>query len=251
MRSDSSVEIFPDPATLFRVAAEKIAAIAHAAVATRGRFFIALAGGNTPRELYLLLARDEWRHQVPWANTHIFFGDERCVPPDHPDSNYGMAKKALLDRLALPASQVHRMSSEQEPLAAAAAYEQEIRRVLESAGNELPLFDLILLGLGNDGHTASLFPGTAALHEKEKLVAANYAEKFKSHRLTLTLPVLNNAHHVMFLISGESKANIVHEILQAPQRSFQYPAELVQPEPGKLWWLLDRAAAMKLNPAAV
>jgi 6-phosphogluconolactonase len=251
MRSDSSIEIFHEPAALFRAAAEKIAGIAHAAVAECERFFIALAGGNTPRELYLLLARDEWRHQVPWAKTHIFFGDERCVPPDHPDSNYGMARKTLLDRLALPASQVHRMSGEQEPLAAAAAYEQEIRRAFESPPSEPVRFDLILLGLGNDGHTASLFPGTQALQEKEKLVVANYVEKFNSHRLTLTLPVLNNAHHVMFLISGESKANVVHEILQAPQRSFEYPAELVQPEQGKLWWLLDRAAAMKLNPTAV
>lgn len=240
-------EVYSDHRALFQAAAEHFSEIANSAVAAHGIFFVALAGGNTPRELYLLLAQPAWRSRVPWEKAHIFFGDERCVPPEHPDSNYRMAREVLLEALSLPEQNIHRMAGEQEPHAAALAYQQEIRRVFSIAGDKLPRFDLILLGLGSDGHTASLFPGTAALHEKEKLVVANYVDKLNSFRLTLTLPVLNNAQHIMFLAVGDNKANILHEIFEMPDRPIKYPAELVRPTNGTVIWLLDRAAANKLQ----
>jgi 6-phosphogluconolactonase len=243
-------EIHPNPPALFRAAAEKFAQIANDAVMKRGVFFVALAGGNTPRDLYLLLAHENWRARVPWQQTNIFFGDERCVPPDHPDNNYRMAREALLDQLSLPERNIHRMRGEDDPHAAAAAYEKEIFDVFGAAGIKKPCFDLILLGLGNDGHTASLFPETPALREKEKLVTANYVEKFKSYRLTMTLPLLNASLNVLFLVSGEGKAAIIDEIFKNSTRSFQYPAELVQPHVGKLLWLLDRTAAAALQSSA-
>jgi len=239
-------EIHPGPAALFQKAAEKFAQIANDAVMKHGAFFVALAGGNTPRELYVLLTQENWRARVPWEKAHIFFGDERCVPPDHIDSNYRMVREALLDKLNLPESKVHRMAGEQEPQLAAAAYETEILQVFSGEGIEPPRFDLILLGLGNDGHTASLFPETSALYEKEKLVVANYVEKFKSYRLTMTLPLLNNSRNILFLVSGESKAAIVKDIFQNHNRSQHYPAELICPTDGRLLWLLDQAAAAEL-----
>jgi len=243
-------EIHLDSSALFQSAAEKLVRIANDAVMKQGAFFVALAGGNTPCELYILLAHENWRARVPWQRTHIFFGDERCVLPDHPDSNYRMAREAFIAKVNIPESHVHRMAGEEEPHMAAAAYEQEIFRVFAANGIERPRFDLILLGLGSDGHTASLFPETSALHEKEKLVVANYVEKFKSYRLTMTLPLINASRQVLFLVSGESKAAIVEEIFKNTERSFQYPAELVQPNDGKLLWLIDRVAAAALQSSA-
>jgi 6-phosphogluconolactonase len=246
-KTPPQVEIYADPPALFRAAAEKFVQIANEAVQAQGKFFVVLAGGNTPRELYLLLAQENWQSRVPWGKTHVFFGDERCVPPDHADSNFRMAREALLDKLSLPESNIHRMRGEDAPDAAATAYAKEIPRVFGVEGNKLPRFDLILLGLGNDGHTASLFPGTAALHENQQIVVANFVEKFKSYRLTLTLPAINNAKEIVFLVSGESKAEIIYEIFNALNRPVKYPAELVQPASGRLLWLLDRAAASKLS----
>jgi len=241
------VAYYKDHTSLFRGAAEKFVKAANDSVEMQGYFFVALAGGNTPRDFYRLLAKPEWRERMPWEKTHIFFGDERCVPPDHSDSNYRMAREALLDDLALPDEQIHRMAGEQEPHAAAVAYEREIRRVCVEAGMKRVGLDLALLGLGTDGHTASLFPGTAALQEKIKLAAANYVEKFNSYRLTMTLPMLNRAFDVIFLVAGESKADVVYEIFKAHNRRFQYPAELVQPKSGNVYWLLDDATASKLQ----
>lgn len=240
-------EIYPDPSALVIAAAEKFVQITNDAATKQGVFFVALAGGNTPRELYVLLAQENWRTLVPWEKAHIFFGDERCVPPEHSDSNYRMAREALIEKIDIPEGNVHRMVGEKEPHEAAAAYEQEIVRNFAACGIEPPRFDLMLLGLGNDGHTASLFPETSALHEKEKLVTANYVEKFKSYRLTMTLPLLNNSRNVFFLVSGESKAAIVRDIFQNRNRSQHYPAELIRPVDGQLLWLLDQTSAAELQ----
>ena len=242
------LEIHPDASSLYQAAARHVVEIARRSVAEHGAFFVALAGGSTPRELYLLLAEAPWRSMAPWDRTQVFFGDERCVAPDHPESNYRMAREALLDKLALPATHIHRMLGELEPNAAASAYQEEIRRAFAIDAEQAPGFDLILLGLGPDGHTASLFPDSAALREDRKWVVANYVAKLDSFRLTLTLPALNHAREVMFLVSGGSKAEVVHHIFETPERHFKYPAELVQPKLGRLRWLLDRAAASRLQP---
>ncbi len=240
-------EIHPDSHALFQSAAEKFVQIANDAIIKRGVFFVALAGGNTPRELYVLLAQENWRTRAPWPQTHIFFGDERCVKPDHQDSNYRMALEALIGKIDIPAGHVHRIRGDDDPETAAAAYEIEIINVFSVAGIKKPRFDLVLLGLGNDGHTASLFPETSALYEKEKLVVVNYVEKFKSYRLTMTLPLLNASRSVIFLVSGENKTAIIEEIFKNTERSFQYPSELVQPSDGKLLWMLDHAATAALH----
>lgn len=242
-------EVYPDHTALMRAAAQHFATIASDAVVMRGKFMVALAGGNTPRDLYLLLAQRWWRTRIPWDKSHIFFGDERCVPAQHPESNYRMVHEALLGKLVLPAENVHRMAGELDPQVAAAAYQQEIVRTFGTTAKAPPRFDLILLGLGSDGHTASLFPGTAALHESEKLVVANYVERLKSFRLTLTLPVCNHARYIIFLVAGESKADIVNEVIGAPDRpGSRYPAQLIRPTDGAALWLLDRAAGHKLPP---
>lgn len=246
----SDVAVYADQEALFEAAAERLSQIASSAVAARGRFFIALSGGNTPRAFYLLLSQSPWRARVPWAKAEVFFGDERCLPPQHPDSNFHIACKAMIEPLSLPQENVHRMLGELDPHAAAAAYQQEIVNAFSNAANMLPRFDLVLLGLGADGHTASLFPGSDALQENEKLVVANYVDKLKAYRLTLTLPVLNNARHIMFLVVGENKSSIANELFVRPNRSIKYPAELIRPTDGTIIWFLDRAAASKLQPSA-
>ena len=204
------------------------------ALARKDLFTVALSGGSTPKVLYQVLA-EEFREQVPWSNTHFFWSDERHVPPDHPDSNYRMAHEALLSRVPVPASNVHRVRSE-NPSAQEAADEYE--KVI------VPRLDLILLGLGTDGHTASIFPGSEVLHETKRLVAAPWVEKLNAYRITMTLPLLNKGASVLFLVSGAEKAEIVKEVLEGPQK---YPAQFVQPTNGELIWMLDRDAAAGLN----
>ena len=227
--------VYEDAAGLATAAAENFVVLAREAIAARGRFLVALAGGSTPRAAYELLATEPFAASVDWTRVHLFWGDERCVPPDHPDSNYRMARAALLDKVQIPAANVHRMRCELAPQQAAAAYERELEKALGEDGR----FDLILLGLGADGHTASLFPGAAALGERERRVLAVYVEKLKAWRVTLTLPVINTARHVIFLVSGTSKA----ETLARIRAGEPLPAGLVRPDQGRLLWLLDRAAA--------
>lgn len=234
--------VCPDAAALARQGTEQFIARAGEAVARAGRFAVALSGGSTPAALYSLLAAGEFCDRVDWPRVHLFWGDERCVPPDHPDSNFRMTREHLLDRIQLPPENIHRMQGETEPVAAAAAYESELRKFF-SAG--LPRFDLVLLGLGEDGHTASLFPGSAALKETEHWVAAVYVDKLRSHRLTLTLPVINAAAHVAFLVAGASKAAIVKEMLGSANGS-SYPAAQVMPARGQLTWLIAADAAAGL-----
>lgn len=229
------------------MAAEEVVRAANEAVAQRGRFTIALSGGSTPRNLNTLLATNA-RTSLLWDRMFFFWGDERHVPPTDPESNYRMAEETLLSKIPVAPANVFRIPAENPDAAAAAdAYEQTLRKFFGLQPGEFPRFDLILLGMGPDGHTASLFPGTAALQEKSRLVVANWVEKFKTSRITLTLPVLNAARSVTFLVSGTDKAAALQAVLQSNAPGDQYPAKLVQPTDGKLIWLVDRAAASELK----
>ncbi|MBI4552505.1 MAG: 6-phosphogluconolactonase [Candidatus Latescibacteria bacterium] len=246
-----NIQICQDVDSLSRQATVEFVRLANRAISSTGRFTVALAGGSTPRKLYDLLASEAFRTQVIWSNVEVFWGDERCVPPDHPDSNYRMAYEALLSQVPIPPDLIHRMPAERDDVAAAAdEYERTIRESFDLADGEFPRFDLILLGMGDDGHTASLFPGTAAIHEQRRLVVAHYVEKFKTNRMTLTPPVLNGGHNVFFLVSGESKAATLKEVLQGESQPDRYPSQVVRPESGSLVWLIDRAAARLLDLAA-
>jgi 6-phosphogluconolactonase len=234
---------------LFQAAASEFFLRAIDAVNTTGRFTVALSGGSTPRGLYRLLATDPaWRDQLPWQNMHFFWGDERHVPPEHADSNFRMANEALLSVAPVPAANVHRMHGEAANAAdAAREYEDELHEAFGLKAGEVPRFDLILLGLGPEGHTASLFPGTHALTENQRLVVSNWVGKLFADRITLTPPVLNNAACVMFIVSGPDKATALKGILEGPYEPDQLPAQLVNPTNGRLVWLLDRAAAQELG----
>ena len=247
----SSVEIrtLTTPQELFEAGAELVAHAAKESVDERGRFTIALSGGSTPRNLYNLLATNA-RTSLPWDRMFFFFGDERHVPPTDKDSNFRMANEAMLSKAPIPEANIFRVPAEDPDAAAVAeAYDQTLRKFFALEPGQVPVFDLILLGLGTDGHTASLFPGTEALAEKNRLVVANWVEKFKTHRITFTLPVLNAAHEVAFLVSGSDKAPALQAVLQSDAPGEKYPAKLVHPTNGKLIWLVDRAAASGLAAA--
>lgn len=239
-----NIEIYPDVASLARAAAEAVVKLAAEAITARGRFSIGLSGGSTPRTLYALLASTPFAGRIDWANVHIFWGDERCVPPNHPDSNTRMARETWLDHVTIPASQVHRMRGELDPGPAAEEYEQLLRTFFTQAAG--PRFDLLLLGMGDDGHTASLFPGTPALHENIRWTVANYVEKLKAWRITLTPPAINAAAHVRFLAAGESKAAVLHDVLRGPYLPEKYPSQLIRPTSGHLVWMVDTAASSLL-----
>jgi 6-phosphogluconolactonase len=245
------VRIFADVGALSRAAAQEFVRRAGEALAARGRFAVALSGGSTPRQLYQLLAAEPFRSQVDWSRVDFFWGDERCVPPDHKDSNYRMAREALLDRLAVPGDHVHRMEAERADRDAAARdYQETLARVLGVlAGGEPPALDLVLLGLGPDGHTASLFPHTAALAEHSRWVVVNYVPKFGTDRLTLTAPVLNRGREVLFLVAGADKAEPLAEVLEGPPDPDRLPAQRIRPAHGRLVWFVDRQAAARLSPA--
>ena len=235
------------PQDLFAAAAEEVVRTANEAVVERGRFTIALAGGSTPRSLYTLLATGA-RSSLPWDRMFFFWGDERHVPPTDPESNYRMAEETLLSKVPVGSANVFRIPAENPDAAAAAdAYQQTLRKFFNLQSGEFPRFDLILLGMGPDGHAASLFPGTAVLQEKSRLVVANWVEKFKTYRITLTLPVLNAARCVTFLVSGTEKAAALRAVLEVDASGEQYPSKLVRPGDGKLIWLVDRAAASELK----
>lgn len=233
------VKIFPDVETLNEAAAGLIAKIAAKALPASGgdKFSIALAGGSTPEVLYKLLASGEFKNEIDWKRTLVFFGDERCVAPGDAQSNYRMANEALLSRVPLSPENVFRLRGEIEPEKAAAEYEEIIRKTL----GENARFDLILLGMGDDGHTASLFPETKALRETERLVAANFVEKLNANRLTLTFRALNAAKNVLFLATGAKKASMIKKVLST--ETIDLPASLVKPENGDCYWFLDREAA--------
>lgn len=239
-----------DPAALASEAARRFVATCERSIAARGRCVVALSGGSTPRALFQLLAAAPYRDAVDWRRVYVAWGDERCVPPDHADSNYRLARETLLDRVAVPADQVLRMPAEMsDHESVAAAYETTLRQLFagERVDAGFPRFDLIHLGLGVEGHTASLFPGSAAPRETMRWVAAPYVEKLHDHRLTLTLPVLNNAREVVFLVAGTEKADIVRRVNADPPEKPVLPAAAVRPVDGHLLWLVDRAAASSLD----
>jgi len=242
----SALRVLSGPAEVAAAGAAEVLARAGEAVAARGAFALALSGGTTPRALYALLAEPAgaFAARMPWPRTQVFFGDERHVPPDHPDSNFRMAQEALLARVPIPAENVHRIRGELPDAAgAAAAYEGELRAVLGSD----PALDLVLLGLGEDGHTASLFPGSPALEERERWVAAAWVEGLGAWRITLTLPVLERAREVVFLVAGASKAEALRRALRGGAQPEPVPAARVRPREGRLLWLADRAAAASLG----
>ena len=230
-----------DPHILTLRAAELWAWVVEDAVRTRGIAHIAISGGSTPRPLFKLLATPPWLDRIPWAHTHIWWVDERCVPPDHPHSNFGVAYALLLQRL--PVAITHRIRGEEsDPQQAAALYEKEIMETLRLASWQWPRFDLVLLGMGEDGHTASLFPGDPALAVRDRLVTVGHAPSSPRNRVTLTLPVINHAAYVIFLVAGAGKGPALHRIFYR-EDPHPLPASLVEPENGRLLWLLDKAAA--------
>jgi 6-phosphogluconolactonase len=247
--STNRIKIVNDAAEICRTAAGKIVHLTNRTATTAKPFTIALSGGSTPRGLHALMANEPTiRDGLPWQNLHFFWGDERHVPPDHPQSNYRMAYDTLLSLAPVPSENIHRVPAE-EPDAALAAekYEQELQAFFGLEAGQLPRFDCILLGMGPDGHTASLFPGTAALDETTRLVVANWVEKFKTYRITLTVPVLNHADLVVFLVSGAEKAEALKEVLQGEYRPDRFPAQLIRPGSEKLLWIVDQAAACYLS----
>lgn len=243
---DKNLSIHATPGELFQSAAQRLVAIARDAIAEHGGFHLALAGGSTPKGLYRLLSEPGLAGQIPWERFHIYFGDERCVPPDHPDSNYRMARENLLDRVPIPAAQIHRMEGEREPAEAAARYAGVVADHLPADEGRQPRFDLILLGMGPDGHVASLFPDTPILEERNALAAAVYVEKFGAWRISLTLSVINSARHVLILVSGEGKAQTLARVLDGPIPPVPLPVQRVQPSGGPEWFI-DRAAAQDLK----
>jgi 6-phosphogluconolactonase len=212
-------------------------------------FSAALSGGLTPRLFYQILGSAALAGRIRWKNTHLFQVDERCVPPDHPDSNYRMIREALLDNADIPVENFHRMQAEQADLEQAARdYARELARVLQPQDGDRPRLDIVFLGMGPDGHTASLFPGTAALEEQTLWVRPNHVERLGMRRLTMTLPLLNAAAHVIFLVAGADKAEALRKVLEGSPG--QLPAQRIQPLDGSLSWFLDEAAARKLSPAS-
>lgn len=243
--TDREIIVCRDVDELSRKAAEQFVGLARQAIAARGRFAVALSGGSTPKALYSLLATAEFSEQLDWRQIHLFFGDERCVAPDHAESNYRMVAESLLTKIAIADENVHRMVGELAPDAAAAAYAAQLTGFFDLKENHLPRFDLIFLGLGEDGHTASLFPDSSALHETKALVAPTYVEKLKAHRLTLTLPTINNAGQISFLIAGQSKVGIVKSILTG--QNTEAPAARIKPSHGMLTWFVTEDAAGDLG----
>jgi 6-phosphogluconolactonase len=245
--------IFSDPAALMNAAALRIATLSEQAIAKRGRFTFVLSGGSTPRQLYRLLSSDELVSTIDWGHVDFFWGDERCVPPDHPDSNYRMARESLLDTLEPDPARVHRMLGEEAPDRAAAAYEAMLHELFAVAPHgPPPSFDLVLLGMGADGHTASLFPGTAALDETERWVVPNHAPRAGMPglpRLTLTFPILNRASNLLFLVTGADKAERVKQVLEHTPGSEALPASRIRPTDGQLEWMIDAAAGSRLETA--
>ncbi len=248
------IRVVEEEAAFYRAAADLFVEAARAAVAARGRFTVALSGGSTPKGIYSLLANDaKWREAVEWGKVLFFWGDERHVAPDHPDSNYRMAHEALLSKLAIDyEGQVFRVKGEiADAGAAAAEYEAVMRRHLPpstSAGSEgWPEFDLVLLGMGPEGHTLSLFPGTKALSESSRWVTSNWVGKLYTDRITATAPVANNAGKVVFLVRGADKQPALKAVLEGPHEPDQLPAQLIQPVKAPLLWLLDRDAAGMLS----
>jgi len=253
------VRIYPNPEELALKAARLFARLADQYVVGCGRLTVALSGGSTPKAMLSLLAADPFIDTVPWSSIYFFWGDERCVPPDHPDSNYRMSGETLLSKVPVPPANVFRIPAENpNPELAAEEYGATLTRFFRSSPgatrsaptaplSNLPRFDLVFLGMGPDGHTASLFPGTTALQAGDQIVVANYVEKFKAFRITLTAATINNARNVTFLAAGADKAETLKNVLEGSYQPELYPSQLIRPRNGALLWMVDEAAARLLG----
>jgi 6-phosphogluconolactonase len=246
---NKKIQIVADAEAMCRAAAETLVQHIGKTLQTKDVYSIALSGGSTPRRLYTLLAADtQLNIQIPWKRIHFFWGDERHVPSDHSDSNYRMAFEALLSRVPVPATNIHRIRAENpDARKAAEDYVRDIHRFFDITNGDMPQFNCVLLGMGPDGHTASLFPDSAALGEEKRPVVASRVEKFDSFRITMTVPVLNNADLILFLVSGAEKAGALKAVLEGDAAPDRYPARLIQPSRGALIWFLDRSAASSLT----
>ncbi len=244
-----SIAIYPDTETLSQEAAQYIVRVAQEAITSHRRFTIALSGGSTPKKLYALLAEEPYRSQIDWSVVDIFWSDERCVPPSDSESNYLMAQQVLLSKIPIPANQIHRMPADQTDRDAASyAYTLEMQQTIGS--ESVPSFDLIQLGMGPEGHTASLFPGQPSLHEQQRLVMPVTVPKPPPPRLTFTPRLLNAASHVLFLVTGAEKQDAVKAVLEGEFQPDEYPAQIVKPTKGEVTWMLDTSAAGKLQRKA-
>ncbi|UCC71439.1 MAG: 6-phosphogluconolactonase [Gemmatimonadota bacterium] len=242
------IRIFDGPDKLAQAAAELFVGRAALAMKAGGRLDVVLSGGSTPRRLFELLAEEPYCSRVDWEAVHFFWGDERTVPPDHPDSNFGAVNEALFSKLDLAEEQIHRIRAElADPDRAAAAYEAELRRHFGLSEGEVPRFDLVFLGMGADGHTASLFPGTAALEESERSAVAVWVEKLGTHRVTLTCPVFDNAACIVFLVTGQEKAETLRDVLEGAAEMPGYPVQLIRPRNGEVLWYIDKTAGRLLS----
>ncbi len=237
-----SIAIFASPGELAVDAAHRISRVLHEAVLERGSAVIALSGGTTPKAIYELLATPAFRGRLEWNKVHMFFGDERCVPPDHRESNYRMVREALLERASIQTLNIHRIHAELPPSEAAKRYEKEVATYFDGGH---PRFDLVMLGMGEDGHTASLFPGTAVLNENRRMVAETFVPQLNTSRITLTFPAINHSRTVLCLVTGKGKAPVLREVLE--ERPGKYPVERVAPGQGDLLWYLDKEAASQLT----
>ena len=238
------LHIFDDASQVARAAADRFVKFGLEAIEGAGKYSVALAGGSTPKRAYQLLASDEYKTQIDWSKVHIFFGDERCVSPEDPQSNYRMANEAMLSRVSIPPQNVHRIRGLGDAVSNAGLYEDELRTYFNDA--DWPRFDLVFLGMGDDGHTASLFPDSPALYETEALVSANWIAKFDAYRITLTAPAINHAAHIAFLVTGENKAKRLAEIVNSVHLPKRLPVQLINPVNGSLEWLVDKSAAAGL-----
>jgi len=244
------VVVLPDLAALTRRAADEFVKSVNEAIAEKGSFTVALAGGSTPKSLYSLLADDpSYRSKIPWAKLHFFFGDERHALPDSPESNFHMANEALFSKGLVKPEQITRIRGEYaDTEKAALEYQQALRAYFKVRDGEYPRFDLVLLGMGDEGHTLSLFPGTKALHATDRIVVRNWVGKLFTDRITLTVPAANHARRVIFSVTREDKALALKAVLEGPYEPEQLPAQYIQPVNGSLLWLVDQAAASKLSP---
>jgi 6-phosphogluconolactonase len=250
--TNREIRILADGNAIAQTAVAEFVEAAREAVCLKGSFSVALAGGSTPKALYgLLLNNAPLRAIVPWSQTQFYFGDERHVPPDSAESNFRMASEAMLSKAPVDLKQIHRIKGEIENAAEAAAeYEQDLRASFQLQEGQLPRFDLVLLGMGPEGHTASLFPGTKALKEERRLVVSNWVGKLYTDRITFTPPVLNNAARVVFMVHGAEKAPALKAVLEGPYEPDQLPAQIIKPKEGKVLWLVDPTAAAMLAPQA-
>jgi len=238
------IKVLEDQASFVNYAASRIAQMAIATLEVNPTFSLVLTGGSTPVPIYERLAHPNFANAIDWQRVRIFFGDERCVPPDHLDSNFGMAHKTLLQHVPIPEEQIHRLKGEMNPQSAALEYETTVRTFLDQ---HPPGFDLMLLGMGDDGHAASLFPGTDAINEKERWVIAHHVDKLDAWRLTMTPPLLNRSENVMFIVTGSSKSAALRQVLEGDFQPMLYPAQIIRPDNRMLTWVVDSAAAEELT----